>query len=105
MVRLAAVPAALHEQRLATSGAAELLGAALALHRRGGMTVHHGHLAAARAAHVHEVRVWALHKTTALVLHALRAHGGVAEVSIEEAHGDETRKPTISDVVFPILCF
>lgn len=91
MVWLAAVPAALHEQRLTTSGTAELLGAALALHRRGGVAVHHSHLAAARAAHVHEVRVRALHKATAFVLHALRAHSGVAEIGVKEAHGDKTR--------------
>jgi hypothetical protein len=88
VVGLATEAAALHEQRLTTGGAAQLLGALAALHRGRGVAVHHCHALAARAAHVHEVRVGALHEATALVAHALRAHGGVAEISVEEAHDE-----------------
>jgi hypothetical protein len=56
------------------------------------VAVHHRHALAARAAHVHEVRVGALHEATALVAHALRAHGGVAEISVKKTHGDRRRK-------------
>ena len=92
VIGLAAEAAALHEQCFATSWAAQLLGTLAALHRSRGVAVHHRHALAARAAHVHEVGVGALHEATALVAHALRAHRRVAEISVEEAHDVYSRR-------------
>ncbi|RNF05479.1 hypothetical protein TraAM80_04517 [Trypanosoma rangeli] len=86
VVRLLAEATANCQHCLASRGATELGGAAVALHLRCGVAVHDRHSIAARALHVHKVGVRALHQAAALVLHALGAHRRVAEIRVEESH-------------------
>ena len=86
MVSLLAERAALDELGLAAGGAGEDGAALLAVDDGGGVRVDGGDVGADGALDVHEERVGALDEAGALVLLALSASGGVAEIGIEEAH-------------------
>jgi hypothetical protein len=86
VVSLLAERAALDELGLAAGGAGEEGAAILAVDDGGGVRVDGGDVGADGALDVHEERVGALDEAGALVLLALGASGGVAEIGIKEAH-------------------